>query len=144
LMVGFAGSVEIGFAMVHDLQKALDLEQPVDFPARQRMHLPQVACWHWHRRGRRIFSCFPGTLQQLGCHLLVVGTSPFSNGGLGLISRCIRMRAPGFFPERVVNGWSSIGTGAQTESARHYAQSFLSQGGSALLQGEVMHRGGAA
>lgn len=144
LMAGFAGSVEIGFDMIDDLQNWLTVDQPPDFPDRRNMWRVQEACWRWHRRGRRIFSHAAADRRRLGCQLLIVGTSPFPNGPFGLVPRCVRMVAPDFHPEQILSGWSSIGTGGQHESARGYAQSFLSAGGFPLLQGEVMNPGGAA
>ena len=144
MMAGFAGSVEIGFVMIHDLQRWLHLDQPADFPERRNMWRPQEACWRWHRRGRRIFGAAPLALQRLGCQLLMVGAAPFDNGMGGPISRCVRMTSPNFFPERVVSSWSSIGTGAQHVSARHYAEDFFSENGFQYLKAETMNPGGAA
>lgn len=107
MMAGFAGSVELGFVMIQDLQRYLYLEQPPTFPDERRMWRMEEACWRWHRRGRRIFRRAPLGLQGLDCQLLVVGTSPIPNGlPGGCIARCIRMVAPEFVPERIGNNWS--------------------------------------
>lgn len=142
MMAGFAGSVQLGFAMIEDMQRAFDLSQPPDFPTRRNTWFVQEACWRWHRRGRRIFRRAPARIRRLGCELLVVGTSPIMNGPWPW-SRCVRMVAPDFFPQRETSGWTSIGCGAQHKQARAFAKSFF-QENRQLLHSETLNPGGVA
>jgi len=144
MMAGFAGSVDVGFEMIEDLQRSFYLEQPADASVGKRAWYVEQACWRWHRRGRRIFAAAPVDLRRLGCELLLVGASPIPNAPFGGISRCIQMSAPDFLPIRVRSSWASIGTGALHETARHYAENFFSVNAFSLLKGEVGNAGGAA
>jgi hypothetical protein len=124
LMAGFAGSVEIGFAMIEDMRRSLQL-------APGRVWHPRIAFWKWWRRGRRIFQLAPRHLQQSGCSILMVGVSPaaiaafstFPPRGFYAHSYAVVMRSPSFTPVFVPwNEWGAIGSGTAHEAARNLAQ----------------------
>src|SRR5260370_1869114 len=67
LAAGFAGSVEIGFAMIGSLQKALKLED------RSLAWNPSSIAEQWPSRARRIFNRYPAAQRQLGSQLILIG-----------------------------------------------------------------------
>lgn len=142
IMVGFSGSVSLGFQMVTDLRVALAV-QP------DEVWYPRIAAWRWWRRGRHIFREAAPVEQSLRCSLLLAGISGVPAEMTGFRAYCIRMASPSFEPEYIRRGlWASIGSGARCEVATRIAQHqaedpvefFVSYG-----QGEVgMGRGGSA
>jgi hypothetical protein len=109
LLAGFAGSVQVGFQMIHDMREAFAL--PPD-----HIWLPSIAVWRWWRRARRIFRYQPIELQQLGCSLIVAAVSPVRSGFIGTFSYAAVMRSPDFRPEFLKRGsWAGIGN-AKTHS----------------------------
>jgi hypothetical protein len=105
MVLGFAGSVELGFALVEDLRR---FNQWV--PA-GNVASPAWTAWHWGRRVRFIWSRLPPAAQQLGCELLLAGALP----GQGPIvhSSAFALRSPRFEFEQVpARTARSIGSGA--------------------------------
>jgi hypothetical protein len=118
MLVGFAGSVELGFAMVNDMQ------QLFQGPA-GHVWFPRAASWIWWRRGRRIFASAPPHLRRLGCSLILVGVSAVPSGFLRTRSYAVRMSAPAFTPQFSRQGeWLSIGAGATHSVARELAEAY--------------------
>jgi hypothetical protein len=145
LLAGFAGSVEIGFRLIQDLQHYLHLPNPPGYPEQRAMWYPQQACWQWRRRARRLFSEAPADRRALGAGLIVAAVTPFRNGPFGLISRCVRMRAPEFLPERIAPvSWTSIGSGSQHQDALRFADVTKSDFMGFWAHGETNNPGGAA
>jgi hypothetical protein len=117
MLVGFAGSVELGFTMVNDMRRVFPLPP-------EHVWFPRVAAWYWWRRGRRLFSLAPPDRQSLGCALILAGVSACSTG-LGAQSYCIVMRAPEFRPVFLsVGRWASIGSGSDHIVAQQLAESW--------------------
>ena len=117
LLVGFAGSVEVGFALIEDMRQEFAL------PA-ERYWYPRAAAWWWWRRARRMFANARPALKKLGSSVLLVGADPYKADPFGR-ARCIRMRSPTFNPEFLpAVSWHSIGRGSAHESARYFAEEF--------------------
>ena len=142
LMVGFSGSVELGFTMVADMADAFAVDPG-------EVWSPRVAAWRWWRRGRRRFRDAEDAQRSLGCSLLLVGVSAVRAGMTGFRAYAIRMQSPEFCPEFIpTSAWASIGSGAGSQAALEIARAqsedpieFLTTYG----QGEVgMGIGGSA
>jgi hypothetical protein len=140
MIAGFAGSVELGFALVEDLRFFLSGAGP-DY-----MFPPERALWDWRRRGRRIFGHASSSHRSHGCQILVAAVTPFSNG-LFLKTICIKLSAPEFLPHKAEPyQWLSIGSGVSHDLAAEYAglgsESPLAQvvakGASMMSDGSVM------
>jgi hypothetical protein len=142
MLVGFAGSVRLGFAMVEDMRRAFEASDA-------GVWFPRAAAWGWWRRGRRIFSSASVELRDLGCSLLLAGASATLNGFIGHISHVVVMRSPQFEPEFPrIGDWVSVGSGADHIYARQLAQYQQDKPADFMVtygQGEVhMGRGGFA
>ncbi|MGC2742713.1 MAG: hypothetical protein WA672_05965 [Candidatus Angelobacter sp.] len=70
LAAGFAGSVEIGFAMINSLRRALKLED------QSLAWDPKQIAEQWPPHARRIFSSYPSAQQELGSQLILIGANP--------------------------------------------------------------------
>lgn len=138
MIAGFAGSVELGFAMIEDMQASLKIPDG-------NIWYPRIAVHRWYRRGRRIFSQAPFPLKDLGCSLLFAGISPDKNGDAPWQkTHCIRMASPDFEPEEVPNGsWRSIGSGKHHTWAKSFDRSF-EESFNDFAMGEMGMRGGLA
>lgn len=138
LMTGFSGSVRIGFHLAADMQRFFMLPEG-------QIAQPMTAAWRWHRRGRRIFSRYPEVDRRLDAQILLVGVAAHMNGPFHT-ARCVRMRAPDFYPEFAKGiRWLSIGRGARSEQARQFADdAYHDQFMLADAQGEVAMPGGVA
>lgn len=139
MLAGFAGSVAFGFHMMDDMKTAFSaVREPT------RAWMPEVAAQRWYRRARRAFALAPAATRQLGCSLLLVGVSPLASKGPPE-TRCIRMCAPDFRPERAGPfSWLSIGTGASHVRAQAYAQMDMEGFANGIGKFEVNNRGGTA
>jgi len=73
LAAGFAGSVEVGFAMIGSLQKALKLED------QSLAWDPRSIAEQWPSHARKIFNRYPAAQQQLGSQLILIGANPKEN-----------------------------------------------------------------
>jgi hypothetical protein len=105
MVLGFAGSVELGFALVDDLRR---FNQWVPDG-----HLASTAwtAWHWARRVRFIWGRLPPQARQLGCELLLVGALP--SQGPFVQSSAFVLRSPRFEFEVIQSRTArSIGSGA--------------------------------
>ena len=119
IMVGFAGSVSLGFRMVEDMQRNFAL-----VPEGQYRD-PRHVAFQWWRRGRRLFAAAKPSEQALRCALILVGATPRMNGPF-YWSHCIRMQSPSFEPECERSArWLSIGSGSEHEVARGLAEDFM-------------------
>jgi hypothetical protein len=118
MTAAFAGSVEIGFELIADMQRCFALG-----PGRSWFE-PKVVAWRWRRRARRMFEQAEPARQRLGASLILVGMSREMNGAFRR-ARCIRMVSPTFEPEFVPElTWASIGTGTQHRNAAEYTRGF--------------------
>jgi hypothetical protein len=137
MMAGFSGSVEIGFRLIADLQRALRVPDG-------HIWEPKAAAWHWRRRGRRIFRRSLTPAQDLGSSIILVGMSQEKNGPF-FWPRCIRMRAPDFNLEIIRPlTWASIGTGTQHQNAVEYIRDFQERFHQFYMHSETNNPGGVA
>src|SRR6267154_259458 len=84
LAAGFAGSVEIGFAMISSLQRALRLED------KSLACDPKSIAEQWPPHARRIFSSFPLAQQRLGSQLILMGANPTQGThGIPTMQTCV-------------------------------------------------------
>lgn len=92
---GFAGSVELGFAMLGDLYETLRGWPERAYP------VPRALILAWHRRARFLFDHARDDLRELGCELMLIGASPSGHRGAPGWGRTDVgvMRAPRFEPE---------------------------------------------
>jgi hypothetical protein len=136
MMAGFAGSVELGFQLIADMQRAFVLPRRSVWPTR-------VAAWHWRRRARRRFADAPATLRALGSQVILVGVSPTKDGPF-LRAHCVTMRAPEYWPVWAKpREWASIGSGSAHENAKYFAN-LMADAEWQYLQNEVVSPGEVA
>jgi len=139
LAAGFAGSVELGFNMIADMQSAF-----AGLPSGNAW-FPRTAAQQWYRRGRLIFKRSRPDLQALGCEVLLLGVSPAENTGDFPFGKtwAIVMRAPEFTPETTPTGRCvSIGSGSQAAPYVEYLEQINAEPFS-ILQSEVGMPGGS-
>lgn len=105
VVAGFAGSVEMGFWAVRDLEHYIG-DPPEGFAV-----YPSVIARWWWRRARRVFARAPENLQNLGLNVLLVGASPEATPLA--VSHGFIFRSPTFEPERLASFTpTGIGSGA--------------------------------
>jgi hypothetical protein len=111
LLAGFAGSVNIGFRLISDLQNFL---LPPDNSA--SAWKPEWVAEHWHLKAARIFAQAPPEEQTVHSQLLIVGVSPNDHLGAPEFPRVclIKLEAPDFRPTYLPQGLSvcHIGSGS--------------------------------
>jgi hypothetical protein len=142
LAAGFAGSVEIGFAMIGSLQKALKLED------QSLAWNPKSVAEQWTSHARRIFSRYPATQQQLGSQLILIGATPTENVlSAPAMRTCVySFSGPEFEPVLArPHEVLSIGSGSNVRPYRRLLERYSSdhEFRNMLLMGESM-AGGAA
>ena len=141
LVLGFSGSVKIGFAMVENLRARLQL--PPDAPA-NAMWIPAYVADAWASKAVAVFAQAEATERALGCKLLLVGVHPTETVGMpNARAYVIRMAAPlfrpGFSPKRLVSVLS-IGSGSRVLAYRKTVREAF--GNWNLFQAEVQNTGG--
>ncbi len=142
LAVGFAGSVEIGFAMVSSLQNALKLED------QSLAWDPKSIAEQWPPHARRIFSSYPLAQQKLGSQLILIGANPTeSTPGTPTMRTCAYSFSwPEFEPVQArPHEVLSIGSGSDVRPYRQLLERYSHdhEFRNVLLMGESMV-GGAA
>jgi hypothetical protein len=115
LVVGFAGDVKIGFAMVDMLRRWLHEpdEQLAWIPEETAALLPDIAVG--------IFAAFPDENRDRGCELILAGIHPTEKMGDSPWTRpsVYTFRAPTFQPRAVsMNEFVSIGSGGYVDEYR--------------------------
>jgi hypothetical protein len=97
ITAGFAGSVEIGFALLQDLAEALDPPDEVTNSAWD----PKWVAEHWSPRARAVFQSARPEERAGHAHILMVGVSPDENLGDAAFPRVyvVRFVDPLFEPE---------------------------------------------
>ncbi len=138
IAAGFAGSVQIGYRMLHELRGEAAL------PARQDQAWdPKLVANNFSERARRIFQTFPPAEQKLQCHLLLVGASPTEIHPFGSRVYLIRMVSPHFVPGVMGNSIQacSIGSGARSKELKRIIKP-LFRINSGVLQADVGNLGG--
>jgi len=109
LVAGFAGSVQIGFSLIEDIQRFLSPNSP------DMSWIPERVAIKWRRRARKIFSMAPSEQQEIKSSILLVGIHPTHYWGNVRFPKgvtCV-LKSPDF--ETVfykVNEFVSIGSGA--------------------------------
>lgn len=116
IMAGFAGSVEIGFALINSLTTFLKLPETekgqVDW-------IPDRVARSWQVKARTLFSGSPSKERECKAEIIMVGAHPFEDAGIPRVPRMniIKMAGPDFEPEiKFGLGQSiSIGSGSNAE-----------------------------
>ena len=115
--LGFAGSIKIAFDLINDLMPRLALTP--EQASSSAWDPVKVARW-WMPEATRIFREAPPAEAKLGCHILLVGTSPTVDLGTGPFAArpyVIRLVAPDFHPRIIRPGFHAwhIGTGSRVD-----------------------------
>jgi hypothetical protein len=137
---GFAGSVEIGFALLDGLAYQLR-----DAPEDQAF-IPQEVADCFAPLARDIFQSFPTDERALDSHLMLLGAHPTEDVGIPGYSRCSVhiLRSPEFVPiVTPIGEVASIGSGSGVPPYREALASFSSNPMS-LLQMETAGRGASS
>jgi len=141
IAVGFAGSVEIGFAMLYRLAQLLKCEAGTDWDP------TEVANW-WPADARAMFAQFPQKQKELGCDLLMASVHPNLNSGDAPWARSYLhvFRSPEFEAELApVQTPVSIGSGSEVAPFKFALKEIIDDKdnkGFGLLQAEVGMTGG--
>ncbi|WP_283744781.1 hypothetical protein [Sideroxydans sp. CL21] len=141
LVGGFAGSVQIGFALLRSISEFLRL--PHGAPPNSAWHPPYVA-ENWAPIAKSVFESFSPELQEHGSQFIIVGPDPAEDviPGRAMIYVC-KFSWPTFEPQvfRGGNTAVSIGSGSMVGT---YAEGITHAMGinSGLMQAEVGNTGG--
>jgi hypothetical protein len=118
---GFAGSVQIGFAMIDSLTRwGNAVEEPYAM-------VPAVLAREWPTTARRIFASFPANEREAASHILMISTDPQDDEGNPNWPRSYVhiFRSPDFQPEGIrVHEMGSIGSGSVYEQCRKVIDEF--------------------
>lgn len=139
IAAGFAGSVKIGFFLLHDLSRFLHLDAP------DSAWIPEWVALNWWRRAKRIFQKFPQNEQKLKASILMVGIHPTINNGDSSWPKgtvCV-FESPNFEP-KFSRGleFFSIGSGKYIEAYKKELHRSTQLHGNPLIQAEVGSIGG--
>src|SRR5260370_25157134 len=144
IAAGFAGSVRIGFAMVDELGRLTDYNDP-------RIACdPEAVRQQWPGCARAVFDRFGPEDQAGQCHLMLFMVHPLEHGGNPNWPRLsvYIFRSPEFEPEIITtNMLGSIGSGSAYEPCREVIESFGTpefKRQEISIQGEVGTQGGMA
>jgi hypothetical protein len=123
VLAGFAGDVQIGFALL----KALDRELPA-YPSDEPAAIAVSELIEgFPERARDVFNSAPAVNRSQGSELLIAGATPAPNtiyGGKPVVA-CLR--GPGFVPEPIDRGeWGSIGSGSDVAAYREKLEGYTS------------------
>ena len=143
LAAGFAGSVMIGFAMIDELRRMSDFDDP------QMACDPESIATQWPAQAQRIFASFSSVEQKAQCHLMLVCVDPRLDVSVSTIpqSRVYIFRSPQFDIEVVTTQrLGSIGSGLEYEECRALIDSFATnfKRREMYWQGEIGQSGGMA
>jgi hypothetical protein len=139
--VGFAGSVQIGFAMVERLRELAYMED-------ERLACdPLLVAQRWPQYARLVFEDFPTSVRDHQCDLMVIAAHPQEHTGNPLWARSYVyiLRSPNFEPEAVaVHEVGSIGCGGSYEECRSALEAFSNdfRRREMFTRGEVGTQGG--
>ena len=137
LVMGFAGSVRIGFEMVESLRSALAVPQDEEEGA----FIPVDVAEAWAPVAAHVFAHAAAEERALGCHLLLVGVHPTEDVIPGRArAYVVRMASPsfrpGFAPQRMFSVLS-IGSGAQVREYRGFTRELLGRPNQGVLQAAI-------
>ena len=120
---GFAGSVEIGFAMINDLRSVLS-----GLPA-DKAWIPRWVALKWWRRARRIYNHYPNVpAKQLGCSIMLIGvSSQLVPGQEWPRSDIITMKSQNDFVPKIAQPGEalSVGSGGNVERYVEWLNEFM-------------------
>lgn len=108
IVVGFSGSVFIGFKMVEGLRKGL-----ADIPEDSAWK-PEFVAKEWQKFAQEIYSNAKEIDRKAGCSLVLIGSSPDEKLGDAPFAKTIVaiLKAPDFEPKFLKIGqWDGIGSG---------------------------------
>jgi hypothetical protein len=138
--LGFAGSVEIGFAMIETMKTLLD------HPDETKAWNPKAIAEWWPQDARDIFDHFPDHVQAGRCELILLAVHPSERNGNFPVPYVYRISSPNFIagiakPHELL----SIGCGSFVPQYGHLLTELSTDLGSRmkLYQGEVGTPGGA-
>ncbi len=118
---GFAGSVQIGFAMIDKLSKwGNAIEEPYAI-------VPAVLAREWPSYARKVFERFPEIERQLTSTLMLISTDPQEDNGNPSwpLSYVHIFKSPNFEPEEItVHQIGSIGIGSAYNECREIIEEF--------------------
>jgi hypothetical protein len=143
LAAGFAGSVMIGFAMIDELRRMADFDDP-------RMACdPGSIATQWPAQARQIFASFSSEEQKAQCHLMLVCVDPRLDVSVSTIpqSHVYIFKSPQFDLEVVTTQkLGSIGSGLESEECRALIDSFSTnfKRREMFWRGEIGQSGGMA
>jgi len=139
IVMGFAGSVKVGFAMIERMRELLHVDDE------NIGWIPEAVAEWWPADARVLFTEADEDERQAGCHLLMIGAHPSEDVGIPGWARtfgCI-FRAPDFAPEVIaVNKIASIGCGEQAQPCIEAVEEILRE--DLPFQGETGNPGGMA
>jgi hypothetical protein len=133
---GFAGSVELGFRLLQDLQEFLQLPAGSE---NQAWH-PNWVAENWSPEAHALFASAQPEQQSLGAEILLVGVSPDEDVGIPGYARAYvaKMSFPSFAPLITQSGGPSQHIGSGSIAAQCQARlDELSPGYHPLMQSEV-------
>ena len=141
VLAGFAGDVQIGFALLEALSRELPA-YPSDEP-------PAVAVSEliggFPGRAREVFNSAPAINRSQGSELLIAGATPAPNTIYGGKPMVACLRGPRFVPEPIDRGeWGSIGSGSAVAVYREKLETYTSEAAREVLPMEGGWVGGFA
>jgi len=120
---GFAGDVEIGFAMIDELRRLCDLKD-------ERLSCdPASIAAGWPAAARRVFGGFSPENQNGGSDIIIISAHPQENTGIGFSPRSYVhiFRSPEFDAEEVpIHKLGSIGSGSSFGPCRGAIERYAS------------------
>jgi len=142
IVAGFAGSVELGFMLLQNLEEFLKLPQEAEDSA---WH-PDWVAQEWSPIAKEIYDHARKELQRLGSEILMVGVSPNEDIGIpGFAKSYVSvLKAPDFSPEIIRGGnkFCSIGSGSGVNVYLKGLEDFTKDVYHPLMQAEVGSAGG--
>ena len=140
LVVGFAGSVNIGFAMLNGLAKLRDsvIKENLVFE-------PDKLAEIWSEKAREIFNSAPEKYKTKGSELLMAGVSYSRDLGIPGFGKpvVVALRYPYFKPELTQMGeWLSIGKGREVKHYQKILKNLESKEYNEAMQMETAFPGG--
>ena len=137
IVAGFAGSVDIGFALIKDLRNFLTLDDP------NEAWIPEWVAVNWRARASRIFRAKPQNEQRLTSEIILIGIHPNKDNGPFPTGRVCVLKSPNFKHSFADNyDVKTIGSGSNIEDYVESAQKSTNMFGNPLLQGEINRPGG--
>jgi hypothetical protein len=137
---GFAGSVKIGFML---MQSLIDhLKAPAGYAKTHALD-PVAAALSWEPIAQSVFATADAGERKLESRILLVGTSPIENLGLGAKVYFVRLASPDFKPQFMTRAIKicGIGTGAAVREYKHGIKP-LFRFTSGLYKAEIGRAGG--